>query len=382
MDWLNTNELLKFGQNKAPIFSKKISQSGEPFDYEKIMCFMLEQMGERLKNKPRRGKAKLEKSNSESVKLREEANRTFVSATDPLKLCKSLELYTKSIAFAVKGSQEMSLSYANRSAVLMKMNRPKESLEDIERALELNYPDKLKTKLHLRRAECLTKLTTESYIDCKISLNKSPPTDEMRKNLEAKLEQYPSEKGKECNINEESIIPKIVAPSDHYPCSSSASVKYSEVFGRHIVATRNIDVGEVLVIEKPYSQLHYGDKTYSHCSYCLKSLWTNIPCEYCVNAVYCSISCKLSAWHKYHKLECPIFEMLVQYEGSRDEIFSTRLFLQAFLEAGGLQQLKVRLDSLNNSSGEIKLIDYKQIYLITVIFYMNFVSQVVAMCGR
>lgn len=186
-------------------------------------------------------------------------------------------------------------------------------------------------------------------------MNKSPPNDEMRKNLEAKLEQYPLEKEKEYNVNEETVVPKISAPSDHHPCSSKAlSVKYSEVFGRHIVATRNIAVGEVLVVEKPYSQLHQGENTYSHCSFCLKSTWTNIPCEFCVNAIYCTIKCKLLAWHKYHKLECPIFEMMVQYECSRDEVFSARLFLQAFLEAGGLQQLKKRLDDLGNSNGEIE----------------------------
>ncbi|KAF7989784.1 hypothetical protein HCN44_008458 [Aphidius gifuensis] len=62
------------------------------------------------------------------------------------------------------GSKELSLAYANRSAVLFKARLYEDCLLDIERSLKAGYPDKLKTKLFLRQSLCFIALKSTSHI--------------------------------------------------------------------------------------------------------------------------------------------------------------------------------------------------------------------------
>lgn len=60
-----------------------------------------------------------------AANLREEGNKCFKSK----KLYEALELYTKSICYAEKNSIDLSLAYANRSAVLNEINLNNSCLE-------------------------------------------------------------------------------------------------------------------------------------------------------------------------------------------------------------------------------------------------------------
>ncbi|KAF4532547.1 hypothetical protein B566_EDAN010839 [Ephemera danica] len=67
---------------------------------------------------------------------------------------KALRLYTKSIAYAPLDSSELSLAYANRSAVLRTMKKYRECLVDIQRALNHGYLINNGFKLVLREMQC------------------------------------------------------------------------------------------------------------------------------------------------------------------------------------------------------------------------------------
>lgn len=90
---------------------------------------------------------KSSKSAAKAAELRVRGNVAFQSQ----KYSDALKLYTESIAVAPVGSQELAYAYANRSAVLMKMEKHLECLLDINRAIEEDYPEVRKQKLIDRR---------------------------------------------------------------------------------------------------------------------------------------------------------------------------------------------------------------------------------------
>ncbi|KAF4527074.1 hypothetical protein B566_EDAN015693 [Ephemera danica] len=85
-----------------------------------------------------------------SEKFRTEGNEAYRKGENK----KALILYTQSIANAPTDSVELALAYANRSAVLRSMQKCRECLVDIERALSHGYPTDKSFKLLLRELQC------------------------------------------------------------------------------------------------------------------------------------------------------------------------------------------------------------------------------------
>lgn len=158
-------------------------------------------------------------------------------------------------------------------------------------------------------------------------------------------------------IDEEDVIPELKSRNEKFPCASDAiDVQYTKKYGRHIVATRDIEIGEILIVEQPYSRfIHLEDPSvkYTHCFYCLKYSLAGIPCDKCVNVIYCSEKCKTMSWEKHHKYDCSVLDVQSQYETPLTGTHGLRHILEAIHEAGGLQQLKERLDNLKKSTGKI-----------------------------
>ncbi|KZC05759.1 SET and MYND domain-containing protein 4 [Dufourea novaeangliae] len=250
------------------------------------------------------------KDAKESEKLREQGNKVFVSKTlTNVTIIDALKLYTKSIAYAPYPSEQLALSYANRSAVLLKLHKYKECIQDIDRAIMLMYPDNLRAKLYMRKIECLQAL--------------KPP------NVEDAVKE-----AQQCYNTE-------------IPCASDAvSLKYNEQYGRHIMAARNINPGEVIAIETPYSLILNPNNVHTHCSNCLEVCWNNIPCNYCTFTMYCSEECRASEWKKYHDIECSVFPHLLKMDFSKLDLFSLRIAVQA-----------VRDSSIHDLREEVKDVD-------------------------
>lgn len=115
MDWLTHENLKEFVESK---------ESNEPFACEGYLSSMIEHLGSTLKKESSKGaKAIRAKDNKESIKFRENGNKIFVFKKDAKGLEEALEWYTKSVAYAVPKSQDLAVSYANRSAVLIKVTR-------------------------------------------------------------------------------------------------------------------------------------------------------------------------------------------------------------------------------------------------------------------
>nr|XP_050853770.1 SET and MYND domain-containing protein 4-like isoform X2 [Vespula vulgaris] len=295
----------------------------------------------------------LSKNSAYSIKFRLEGNKLFLSSSlNGYKCIKVIELYTKSIAYANPLSEELALAYGNRSAVLLKIHKYELCIQDIDRALSLNYPDQLKIKLYIRKVECLVLIgessIIEDYENALYWLNKMPRNDPNKKIYQSKLEYLYEQSKKGLKKNKEKQQPKnqhlckIKSRNTEVPCASDAvAIKYNNTYGRHIVATRDISPGEVIAIEKPYSFLLKPENIYTHCSNCMEVSLASIPCDHCVYAMYCSEKCKLESWKKYHDMECPVFSVFFAISDYiKLDLFSLRIMIQAIKEARNFKNLR------------------------------------------
>lgn len=310
------------------------------------------------------------KNAKESEKLREQGNKVFIKGVLNNMTCiDALKLYTKSIAFAPYPSEQLALAYANRSAVLFQLGLHSECIQDIDRALALNYPDDLRAKLYVRKTECLMILgscSVENILEeAQHWLDKMSLNDASRKKLRSKLDTLhykavQTEKSVKDNSiraevkksGNEPPLPTIVSYNNEVPCASDAvAIKYNTRYGRHVIATRNINPGEVIAVEKPYTLLLMQQNIQTHCSNCLKVCWANIPCNYCTYAMYCSEECRCAEWKKCHDVECAVFPALIEYACYNIDLLSIRLAVLAIREAGGMKELRTMLKKFDECDG-------------------------------
>lgn len=165
------------------------------------------------------------KSNATTEYLR--SNRNMFFNDNQINL--AMDLYSMSLCFAEPETVEVDLAYANRSACFLKMKFFDECLRDIELATEANYPHM--AKLMERKAK-----------------------------YERLMERIPKARKFE---------PKIRFPlNTKFPCMTyPLKIKRDSKFGRHVVATGYIPVGEAILIEKPFVSIGL-DRDQVQCSTC------------------------------------------------------------------------------------------------------------------
>lgn len=320
---------------------------------------------------------KREKSNQLSKRFREQGNKTFSSIpTLGIRgIDTALEEYTKCIAYATPGSEAMAFGYANRSAVLDKVNRPVECLEDIERALQNNYPEFSKPKLLIRRAKCYKELANENYIHAKFWLYKVPLNDPTCSLLVRQLKSYPLLTDREKILDEGSLLPEVKSPSSKYPCASDAvDIGYSRYYGRQIVATRDIDPGEILIVEENFTNYISAEDSFYCCSHCSTFLWNGVPCEHCINVFYCSEKCRVAAWNEYHSTECTTFDLLLQYHFVNLNQAPKLLIRMAKNADGGWQEIKERYKRLPDAKSKSSTFSFLDFTTVSIFDFVLFTA--------
>jgi tetratricopeptide (TPR) repeat protein len=297
------------------------------------------------------------KDSRASITLRKDGNQVFILAQNVEELIKAWELYSKSIAKAPNDSEELSLAYANRSAILIKLCKYTECIEDINRALKLDYPSHLKGKLLFRKIECLhfcnkTDILKETIKEARSYLDETCLSHNKRI-FEEKLKQVQCVNYlKSCSeINVIKHSPSFISHK-RIPCASEIlAIRFSEKFGRHLVTTCKVDPGEILIMESPYANILKQKAIYTHCSHCMQVYWAMVPCEFCVHAMYCSYNCKNEAWKQYHDIECSIIGILL-YKGFNEcRLFGMRLAILALREAGSIERLKNIVKNADSCAG-------------------------------
>ena len=172
----------------------------------------------------------------------------------------ALVKYNESLCHAGKGSEAVGLAYANRSAVYYEMKLFEKCLKNIELAKCYGYPEKNFSILDKRAEKCseLIKSGSEARKD-------ENPFDFIKLSHEANAR-----------------LPFV---------AKCLELKSSEKFGRYVVTSQDLRVGDIVAIEKPHFKVMKCDSryescqqsnNYQRCANCLKdNLLDLIPCDAC-----------------------------------------------------------------------------------------------------
>ncbi|XP_044005655.1 SET and MYND domain-containing protein 4-like [Aphidius gifuensis] len=299
------------------------------------------------------------KTVADSISWRKIGNKEFTTAKNEDYISKSIEAYTKSIAHAPVGSSELSLAYANRSAVLFKARLYENCLLDIERSLKAGYPDNLKTKLHIRQALCFKALKPSSHIETSISMASAMQwLPNLRKNnpnynIKDEYSKIMNQLEKPCDTNTAKFTP-IIKNKSSIIAGGSDAIKLIKSNGndQHIVAARSIKSGEFIYVNKPFEMIASDDKRYNTCWHCCRQTLASIPCDNCPSIVFCSQECKNIAWNEYHELECPILSFFKKLELCVEDEWQFQLTIKILLKAlkatGGIDALDKKINEVDS----------------------------------
>ncbi|GLH10314.1 SET and MYND domain-containing protein 4 [Gryllus bimaculatus] len=322
------------------------------------------------------------KCKDKAKSLREEGNKIFQLKDYVKCLC----IYTESIKYAPVQSEELSLSFANRSAVLFRTCNYEGAIIDIEQAFSHGYPQHLSYKLHQRKAECLIGL--EKYSDAVTEFKLARDTlravkdmsDEKKAQISKSIEKAindamvqlttENKHDKLKTSNENGTMPELPVPvqglNEDFPyASKSLSLRESKESGRHVVAVSNISVGDILFVEKPFAWVLLPENYQDRCHHCCSLFGVPVPCWECTTVLYCSELCRKDSWNEYHKWEC---------YGGLDVIHNVgvaHLGLRVVLRAGSISELKTLKKKLEKGDAD-KNERYVAVYnLVTHLADMN-----------
>lgn len=302
----------------------------------------------------------------------EVSHRLFIKAFEYFqqnKLQDACEYYTASIAQAPPNSQALALGYDGRSDVLFNAKFIKDCLDDINRSLESGYPDDRKFHLYLKKVKCLQALNPNDHFEIKKAIAKAekwiPST---KKDAKIVIQKLMKQKASKQNVkmapncyqgNIQNHSPILINENPSIPgLSDAVELRYSNEFGRHIVAKRDIEPGEILGVQMPYAAIiNIADGSYAFCWHCKRQTWSGLPCPGCAQAIYCSTSCRDEAQCEYHLIECPVLHAIHYYNIEPNFYLALKVTIMALKEANySIDILKSKLEEIDATQGKLKII--------------------------
>ncbi|XP_043683945.1 SET and MYND domain-containing protein 4-like [Vespula pensylvanica] len=255
----------------------------------------------------------------------------------------SIQSYTKVALYAPADSEVLPLAIANRSAALYHLGKYEDCIKNIELAIKLEYPEKLRHKLYLRAVQSYLKLgkptkAKEALVRVREIMTKCTDIPDVKKeDIEKQIAHLASlascmhndTEDTEDNDVTQSIPELAFGENPDFPSASAAvDKKYSSEKGRYVVANRDIRKGQILFVEKPFAfvLVDYG-RISGSCENCCRPYGdVPVPCTMCLDTLYCNMKCWNDDYTFYHRWECPGSQMgLWQQNGI------ARLALKVFL---------------------------------------------------
>lgn len=224
------------------------------------------------------------------------------------KLYDALLKFNKSLCFAeTQCSKTFALVYAKRAEIYMKLDLYKNCLNNIELARNNSCPkDELKLLSELEEV-CLNKL-----------------------NDSAKEQDDPWEFFKLSHPANENL-------KWNHHVADCLEVKRDKKFGRYIVSSKSLSVGDIISIEEPFFKILKTDpedseypesNIYQYCANCLNDNFMDLtPClMFCTQTMFCSADCEITANKGFHQYEC---QMLAALNDTGNRRMSLRCFFDA-----------------------------------------------------
>ena len=197
----------------------------------------------------------------------------------------------------------LALALANRSVALGKMGYHKSVVQDVEMiSMNGTYPPENQWKLDQRLIQAHKQLN--QFEEAKGALEKlrkslGKSTLPKKKQLEifgqAKKELVTlttSENYGFLNLASESDKEGIRIKQTE---KSPMKIEYSPDRGRYAVASRDIDVGELIMKDEAVCHIVDLNKSLDHCYSCLSHTLAPVPCQNCCAVVFCSMKCRAEA---------------------------------------------------------------------------------------
>jgi len=194
-----------------------------------------------------------------------------------------------------KANAEFVLALGNRSACLLQMKRHEECLADLTLALRYGYPRHLRYKLYDRQARALIELgrfdealaaLRELHSSLSLTALEPEQRNSIARNAEKKMDfcssavvHPPAPPPKDAGVAATDDDGPRAAPAisgssnDRFPGASDAfDVRFHQDKGRYGVASRDVGVGEVLLMESPYVSVLSADACQSRCYNCFRTV--------------------------------------------------------------------------------------------------------------
>ncbi|XP_053973548.1 SET and MYND domain-containing protein 4-like isoform X1 [Hylaeus volcanicus] len=145
-------------------------------------------------------------------------------------------------------------------------------------------------------------------------------------------------------------------------CSDAVTLQFDERRGRHLVATRDINAGSVLIVDPTFAfstNKEALDRNCLHCHVTLK--WTDvvkIPCHLCRTVSFCSEKCRREAWQMYHRYECSVFDAFYENDSEQKQRQATHLLLAYRMTiVGFLSSNAGKTNNNNNTEDDIPFLN-------------------------
>lgn len=277
------------------------------------------------------------KNNAKAIELRNLGNMMFHPRVK--RYIEALKYYNESITCSKKGSEERALAYGNRSTICLELRRYEDCLENIRLARESNYPERLAEKLNKR--EKVAKLALEKAKTNKKTIHKHP----------ARRTDKQGERQPKLSYSAHENMPQV---------ANCLQLQQNEQFGRHLITNRGLNVGDVVMIDKPFVTVLDDLLRYVRCAYCYhETIFTLIPCEGCTLAMYCSEDCLSKAHQQYHRYECAVIRDMWRIYGDIPVIALRTIALAIAAFDHDLTALEKHLDNLDEPGVNAFTMDWK-----------------------
>lgn len=262
------------------------------------------------------------KNNEESTTYRTLGNKEFAKQTNAGYLA-ALKYYNKSICYAENDSEELGLGFANRSAVYFELGLYDDCMKNIQLAKQ-SAPSHVMDKLNNREKECLQQ---------EVSAKNTLPI----------------------------VSPELSFPANHQIpfIVNCLELQRNEQYGRHIITKRNLKPGDVVAIEKSFCSILNPKFNYVRCENCLKENNYNLlPCTQCVSVMFCT-ECRDEAYEKFHKIECPIIDLMAKFLCKSSRI-TFRTVVRAITSFNSIDELVTFIEETKGQDLTIFDYNYKE----------------------
>lgn len=177
----------------------------------------------------------------------------------------ALNLYSRALCYAERGTLYEGLAYGNRAICFFQLGMFQKAIVDFDFAAKMKCPEQFMADVHESRSECQKLL---------------------KKNHKSK-----------------SQVPKLkLAVDKKFPCMANVlEIQRNKEFGRCMVAKRDIDVGQTVIVTENFASAVTSDGQ-AYCFTCQKTETNLIPCNECADVMFCNDDCY--NWSNLHKMEC------------------------------------------------------------------------------